>query len=387
VTAEVLTPTGKIKENRAMLGQSRPPFRADHIGSLLRPARLREAFRRHAAGEIADDEFRRSQDDSIREVVRLQQECGLAVVTDGEFRRGSYWSRFVERTEGLAVRDARFKFRDEHGHEQSFTAPYVVAKLRRRQPISLDEFRFLRGAATATAKVTLPAPSTMHFWRGRDYAAPGIYFDPAAFFHDLSAAYREEIADLGAAGCRYVQLDEVALAMLCDPAAREQVRADGGDPERLVDLYIDAINAAVAGHPAGVTIGLHVCRGNFKGKYLAEGGYESVAERLFQRAAVDHFLLEFDTPRAGGFAPLRLVPKEKGVVLGLVSSKLPAVEPLDLLRRRVDEASRHVDLDHLALSPQCGFASTVAGNPVTEAVQRAKLVRVVEAARAIWGSA
>jgi 5-methyltetrahydropteroyltriglutamate--homocysteine methyltransferase len=226
----------------------------------------------------------------------------------------------------------------------------------------------------------------MHFYRGRAYADPGIYADAASFFGDLGAVFRQEIADLAKAGCRYVQLDEVALAMLCDPQARERVRADGTDPEALAELYIDAINTAVAGRPAAMVIGIHMCRGNFKGKYLAEGGYESVAEKLFQRAEVNHFLLEFDTARAGDFAPLRFVPNGKGVVLGLVSSKVPALEPLDLLRRRVDEAARHIDLDRLALSPQCGFASTAAGNPVTEADERAKLARVVEAAQAIWGS-
>ncbi|HZB93975.1 MAG TPA: 5-methyltetrahydropteroyltriglutamate--homocysteine S-methyltransferase [Stellaceae bacterium] len=366
----------------------RPPFRADHIGSLLRPPRLRQAFRDRAAGTLGEDDFRRIQDESIREAVRLQQEAGLAVVTDGEFRRGSYWSRFVERTEGLSVRDARFNFRDEHGHEQSFTAPHVVGRLRRSQPIALDEFAFLREiGATLTPKITLPSPSTMHFWRGAAYAEPGLYADPAAFFDDLAAVYRAEIAELARAGCRYLQLDEVALAMLCDAAARERIAADGGDPEALAHLYVDAINAAVAGHPPELVIGVHLCRGNFKGKYLAEGGYDAIAETLFQRAEVSHFLLEFDTPRAGDFAPLRLVPKAKGVVLGLVSTKTPAIEPLDLLRRRVDEAARHLDLARLALSPQCGFASTVAGNPVTEAVERAKLGRVVEAARLIWGTA
>jgi 5-methyltetrahydropteroyltriglutamate--homocysteine methyltransferase len=364
----------------------RPPFRADHIGSLLRPPPLRQAFRRHAAGELDDAGFRQIQDRSIRDVVRLQQDAGLGVVSDGEFRRGSYWSRFVELTEGLAVRDAAFKFRDDHGHEQEFTAPHVVGKVRRRAPITLDEFGFLRDAAQATPKITMPAPSTMHFYRGQAYADPGLYADAAAFFRDLGAVFRQEIADLAKAGCRYVQLDEVALAMLCDPLARERVRADGADPEALAELYVDAINAAVAGRPAELVIGVHMCRGNFRGKYLAEGGYEAVAEKLFQRAEVNHFLLEFDTARAGDFAPLRFVPKGKGVVLGLISSKVPALEPLDLLRRRVDEATRHIDLDRLALSPQCGFASTVAGNPVTEADERAKLARVVEAAKAIWGS-
>lgn len=365
----------------------RPPFRADHIGSLLRPARLRQAFRRHAGGELSDSGFRRIQDESIRDVVRLQQEVGLEVATDGEFRRGSYWSRFVERAEGLDVRDAAFTFRDDHGHEQSFTAPHVVGKVRRHAPITLDEFTFLRDTAEAMPKITMPSPSTMHFYRGRNYADPGTYDDAASFFRDLGAVYRQEIADLAKAGCRYVQLDEVALAMLCDPNARERVRADGADPEALAELYIDAINAAVAARPKEMVIGVHMCRGNFKGKYLAEGGYEPVAEKLFARADVNHFLLEFDTPRAGDFAPLRFVPKDKGVVLGLVSSKLPALEPLDLLRRRAEDAARRIDLDRLAVSPQCGFASTVAGNPVSEADERAKLRRVVETARAIWGTA
>jgi 5-methyltetrahydropteroyltriglutamate--homocysteine methyltransferase len=366
----------------------RPPFRADHIGSLLRPAPLRQAFRERAAGELDDAGFRRIQDESVAAVMRLQQEAGLAVVTDGEFRRGSYWSRFVERTQGLAVRDAAFKFRDDHGHEQAFTAPYVTGKVKRQQPITLDEFTFLREqAGNSVPKITMPSPSTMHFYRGRQYADPGIYADAGAFFRDLAGVYRQEIAELAEAGCRYVQLDEVALAMLCDSAARDRAKADGADPDTLAGMYVDAINQAVAGRPADMVVGVHMCRGNFKGKYLAEGGYESVAERLFAGADVNHFLLEFDTPRAGDFTPLRLVPKGKGVVLGLVSSKTAALEPLDLLKRRIDEASRHIDLDRLAVSPQCGFASTVAGNPVTEADERAKLRRVVETADAVWGSA
>ena len=370
-----------------MPATGRPPFRADHIGSLLRPAELRRAFRQHAEGELDETSFRRVQNEAIRDVVRLQQDVGLAVCTDGEFRRGSYWSRFVELTQGLSVRQALFSFRDEHGHEQSFTAPHVVGRVSRRAPIALDEFSYLRSIAAATPKITLPSPSTMHFWRGRQFADPGVYDDARNFFRDLGAVYRLEIADLADAGCRYVQIDEVALAMLCDSAARERAKADGTDPDALAGMYVDAINQAVAGRPADMAVGVHMCRGNFKGKYLAEGGYESVAERLFAGADVNHFLLEFDTPRAGDFTPLRLVPKGKGVVLGLVSSKTAALEPLDLLKRRIDEASRHIDLDRLAISPQCGFASTVAGNPVTEADERAKLRRVVETADAVWGSA
>jgi len=363
----------------------RPPFRADHIGSLLRPAQLRQAFRRHAAKEIDDAAFRAIQDQAIRDAVRLQEQCGLEVVTDGEFRRVSYWARFVFLIEGLSVREALFKFHDEHGHEAEFTTPHVSGRVRRSGPIALDEYEFVAGITRATPKITMPSPSTMHFWRGKQYADPGVYRDPAEFFADLGEVYRAEIGDLAAAGARYVQLDEVALAALCDPAARARVKADGEDPDRLVDLYVEAINQAVQGIPAGVVVGVHMCRGNYKGKYLAEGGYESVAERLFQGARVNHFLLEFDTPRAGDFAPLRLVPAGKGVVLGLVSSKVPRLESLDELKRRADEAARHIDPARLAISPQCGFASTMGGNPVTEADERAKLKLCVDAARAIWG--
>lgn len=363
----------------------RPPFRADHIGSLLRPKRLREAFRRHASGEIPEAVLRAAQDEAIREVLRLQEECGLQVVTDGEFRRVSYWEKFVRLTRGLQVREAMFRFHDEHGHEREFTAPYVVGRVARTGPIAVDEFSFLAPLTRATPKVTMPAPSTMHFYRFTQYAEPGVYADAREFFSELGCVYREEIAALGQAGCRYVQLDEVALAMLCDPDVRGRVVAAGGDPDELVDLYVDAINEAVKDAPAGMVIGVHMCRGNYKGMYLAEGGYGSVAERLFQRAAVNHFLLEFDTPRAGDFAPLAFVPRTKGVVLGLVSSKTRQLEPLDLLKRRADEAAKFVDPARLAISPQCGFASTMGGNPVTEADERAKLRLCVEAARAIWG--
>jgi 5-methyltetrahydropteroyltriglutamate--homocysteine methyltransferase len=350
----------------------KPPYRADHIGSLLRPKRLREAFRNLSGGDL-----RAVQDECIREVVQLQLDCGLQVVTDGEFRRISYWEKFVRLTEGLEVRDAVFTFHDALGHESKFTAPYVGGRVGRRQPITLDELGF------PNQKITMPAPSTMHFYRFSDW---GSAYDRAeAFFADLGKVYQAEIADLAKAGCRYVQLDEVAVAILCDPAARAKVEAGGEDPDRLVDLYIDAINHAVRDRPKDVRVGVHVCRGNYKGMYLSEGGYDSVAERFFARTDVDHFLLEFDTPRAGGFAPLRYVPKHKGVVLGLLSSKSAELEKMDLLKRRADEAARHVDAARLAISPQCGFASTMGGNPVTESDQRAKLALCVEAARAIWG--
>lgn len=362
----------------------RPPFRADHVGSLLRPAPLRQAFRQHAAGELEADEFTRIQNEAIRHAVRMQEEVGLRVVTDGEFRRGSYWGRFVERTKGLEVRDASFTFRDERGREAAFTAPYASGKLRRTGPIALDEFLFLRDVSKVTPKITLPAPSTMHFFRCTEFADPGAYQDVEEFFDDLTAVFQQEIADLVAAGCRYVQLDEVAVALLCDPAIQEKVKAIGLDPDRLVDLYIDAINRAIEQCPSDVITAVHMCRGNFKGHYLGEGSYESVAERFFAGTRVNHFLLEYDTARAGDFKPLRFVPRRNGVVLGLISSKTAALESLDGVRRRVDEATQYTAAERLAVGPQCGFASTVAGNPLTEADQRAKLELVVSAARAIW---
>jgi len=364
--------------------QGRPPFRADHVGSLLRPQILRQAFRQHASQEIDDAEFKKLQDQCIREVVALQESVGLQVVTDGEFRRGSYWGRFVERTEGFSIKPASFKFRNDAGHEVEFTAPYARNKIRRARALALDEFDFLRTVTKVTGKITLPAPSTMHFYRCNDFADRTIYPDEDGFFNDLARIFQEEIAELAEARCRYVQLDEVAVALLCDPAICGEVKRSGSNPDALVDLYIASINQAVSKCPANVTIGVHMCRGNFKGHYLGAGGYESVGERFFAQTNVNHFLLEYDTSRAGDFAPLRFVPKTKGVVLGLVSTKTPWLESLGDLKRRAEDAARYIDLDRLAISPQCGFASTVAGNPITEADERAKLARVVEAARTIW---
>ena len=364
--------------------RGRPPFRADHIGSLLRPPALRQAFRDHHAGTLADGPFAETVESAIRDVVRVQEAAGLEVVTDGEFRRGSYWGRFVERVEGFGIRPAIFIFRDDHGHEAAFTAPYAERKLRRTQPIALDELQFLRTVTRASPKITLPSPSTLHFYRCTDFADPTVYADAQSLLVDLTAIYRAEIAALVAAGGRYFQFDEVAVALLCDPDIRARIVAEGMSPDRLVDLYIGCVNDIIAGFADDVVFGIHMCRGNFKGHYLAAGGYESVAERFFGTANVNHFLLEYDTARAGDFAPLRFL-KNKGAVLGLVSSKLAALEDIDGLKRRVDEATGYIDLDRLAISPQCGFASTVAGNPITEADQRAKLTLVAEASRAIWG--
>jgi len=369
---------------RMALPSSRPPFRADHVGSLLRPKALRDAFKEFQAGTLPESDFKTIQDDAIRNAVKLQEDTGFTLVTDGEYRRASYWARFVERTHGLSVKPALYRFHDDHGQQLEFTAPYVEDRVHRTQPVAVDEVRFLAGITKSVVKVTLPAPSTMHFWRGNQYASEGVYADPRAFFHDLGKVYQDEIRECAQAGAQYVQLDEVALVMLCDEETRQRLRAEGQDPQELVDLYVDAINEAVANRPPDLLVGVHVCRGNFKGRYLAEGGYDLIAERLLQGARVDHFLLEYDTPRAGDFGPLRYLPAEKGAVLGLITTKSGPLESLDDLKRRVDEASTHANIERLGIGPQCGFASTVAGNPLTEDEMRAKLQLVIEASRTIW---
>jgi 5-methyltetrahydropteroyltriglutamate--homocysteine methyltransferase len=369
-----------------MSSSGTPPFRADHIGSLLRPPYLRQAFKDRTSGKLDEAGFGKVQDDAIRDAVALQRNVGLPVFTDGEFRRSSYWGRFVERIDGFIIKTAFFKFRDDTGTEVDFTAPYAEKRLKRTLPLALDEFAFLKALVGDRAKVTLPTPSTMHFYRPNHFADPDAYSDSESFFADLTGIFRQELADLSNAGCKYIQLDEVSIAMLCDPKIRAEIESLGRSANELIDLYISSINMAVSELPADTVVGLHVCRGNFRGRYLADGGYDWVAERLFQDANVNHFLLEYDTARAGDFAPLRFVPKEKGVVLGIVSSKSSRLEALDDLVRRVDDATRFIDLNRLAVSPQCGFASTVHGNPMTVSDEEAKLRLVVQLAEQIWKS-
>lgn len=363
-----------------------PPFRAEHIGSLLRPSSLTAAFRAWSAGEIDDTRFRRVQDECIRAVVALQEEVGLRAVTDGEFRRASYWGHFLGPVAGLGTGEAIYRFHDDAGEETSFLAPRVEARVRRLASIGGPAFSFLDEVASATPKVTMPSPPTFHFWRGRAAFAPGAYDGPAGFFSDLVEVYREEIADLAARGARYLQLDDVPLAMLCDPDVRARLAGEGEDADALVGLYVASINDALSGRPADMAAGLHLCRGNHRGKHLSSGGYEPVAERLFQEIEVDVFFLEYDGERAGGFEPLRFLPRGKRAVLGLVSSKSAELEDVSDLARRLDRASRFTPLDRLGISPQCGFASTVGGNPITADVQRRKLAQVVAAARAVWGA-
>ncbi len=297
----------------------------------------------------------------------------------------SYWARFVERVEGMAVAPATFRFRDGAGVETEFLAPHVRARVRRTTSIAGDEYQFVRANTTRTPKITLPSPATMHFWRGRQGVDPAAYSDLDAYFDDLARVYREEIADLATQGCRYVQLDDVPLAMLASLEVRNQLRASGDDPEALIDRYIRLTNASVAPRPAGMTIAMHFCRGNFKGRWLSEGGYEPVAERLFNRVEVDTFFLEYDTQRAGDFRPLRFVPATKSIVLGLISTKTPLLEKPAALRRRIDDAGAFVTPEQVGISPQCGFASTVGGNPLSIDDERRKLELVVEVARAVWG--
>jgi methionine synthase II (cobalamin-independent) len=335
---------------------------------------------------MGEDEYREIQDQAIRDAVALQEELGFAVVTDGEFRRSASWSHFVAAVDGLATGAAFYELHDGAGETAGFVVPHVTGPLRRRHGIATGEFRFLAGITRRTPKITLPAPSLLHFWRRRHAIESAIYPTDDALFADLGAIYRAEIADLAALGCRYVQLDDVPLAMLCDPAIRSRLVAEGEDPDRLVELYIRAINDAVGARPPGMIAALHLCRGNFKGKWLAEGGYEPVAERVFGETAVDLVLLEFDSPRSGGFAPLRFLSREKSAVLGLVCSRTPEMESLDALCARIKEATRYVVLDRLAISPQCGFASTVSGNPLGHEHERRKLALVVAAARRVWGT-
>jgi 5-methyltetrahydropteroyltriglutamate--homocysteine methyltransferase len=362
-----------------------PPFHADHVGSLLRPAALKSAFRRRAEGTLDHQGLLAAQDDAIRAAVALQEAAGLESITDGEFRRASYWHGFVDAVDGLAVRPASFEFRDDAGDKMAFTAPYVQSRLTRGQPIAGAEFEFLAGTTTKTPKVTLPSPSTMHFWRFADAIEPGVYDGAEECFDELCDIYVGELEDLAARGATYVQLDEVALAMLCDPDVGAAVRAGGTDPDALVGLYVGALEKILARRPAGLAVAMHMCRGNYKAHWLASGGYEPLAERIFSSLALDGLLVEFDTERAGGFAPLRFVRPETTVVLGLVSSKTPVLEDADALVRRIEDAGAYVATERLGLSPQCGFASTAGGNPVTEDDQRAKLSLVVDVARRVWG--
>ena len=369
---------------------AKPPFRADHVGSLLRPAVLHEARERAAKGEISAEQLRAVEDEAIRSAVALQEAAGLQAITDGESRRAHYLVDFLTGFEGIVPTHSSYAlgFKGEHGESGETRSMLTVnAKVRRTRPVMLDGFRFLRGLTKRTPKVCLPSPTWVHMRGGRKTVSEAIYPDVEEFWADLVRAFHEEIADLAAAGCTYLQLDEITYAFLCDATIRERMKADGLDPDREAREYAGVVNAIAAGAPPSMTVAAHTCRGNFRSMWMAEGGYDRVASVVFDQPDVDAYFLEYDSDRAGGFEPLKYVPRDKKVVLGLVSSKKPEIESKDVLKRRIDEAAKYFPLENLCLSPQCGFASTHHGNKVTEDVERRKLALIVEVANEVWGSA
>jgi 5-methyltetrahydropteroyltriglutamate--homocysteine methyltransferase len=372
----------------------RPPFRADHVGSLLRPASLLAARRKHERGELAAAELRSQEDRAIAEAVALQQSAGLRALTDGEFRRAIFHVDFLKKIRGVTVSTAQYtvKFRSTE-KEVDFAPPVLGVESRLERPtggVAIEDFKFLRRAVDATgkpgtAKLCIPSPSMLHFRGGRGSVSRTAYPDIAEFFSDLARVYREEIQELGEAGCQYVQLDDTNLAYLCDPEHRARAAGLGEDPNKLPSTYAKLISDSIRSRPPEMVTCIHLCRGNFQSAWVAEGSYEAVAETLFNEIAVDGFFLEYDDARSGGFEPLRFVPKGKRVILGLVTSKRAELESKDELKRRIEEASRFIPLEQLGLSPQCGFSSSEHGNDLTTEQQVAKLRLVVEVAREIWG--
>jgi len=372
------------------LRRETPPFRADHVGSLLRPPGLLEARARHAAGELSAEELRAVEDDAIRDVVRMQRDVGLRSATDGEFRRTSWHMDFIYALGGISRTDEKIQvhFRNADGEIDFESAALAIdAPVRLGETIFGDDFAFLRSvvAEPVTAKLTIPSPSMVHYRGGRAAIDPAVYPDEEQFWADLSTAYAEQVRRVADLGCRYLQLDDTSLAYLNDPAQRKLLADRGDDAEHQHLRYIKQINAAIGDRPAGLSVTTHMCRGNFRSSWAAEGGYDFVAEALFSELAVDGFFLEFDDERSGGFAPLRFVPPGKTVVLGLVTTKRGELESKDDLKRRIDEAARYVPLEQLCLSPQCGFSSTVEGNVLSYEQEVAKLRLIVETAEEVWG--
>ncbi len=382
--------TDTMVTTREGAGARRPsaPFRAEHVGSLLRPPALIAARERHRAGELSALELREAEDRAICDAVRSQEELGFQAVTDGELRRGSWHMDFLYQIGGVSRGESALKvrFHNESG-DIEFTPPAleVTGRLRREKTIFGPDFAFLKSVARATPKISIPSPSMLHYRGGRDAIDRRVYPALGDFWRDLAAAYASQIAALAALGCTYLQLDDTSLAYLNDPAQHEHVRRLGADAATQHRVYIDLINGALARRPAGLTVCVHLCRGNFRSSWAASGGYDHVADALFNELEVDGFFLEYDDGRSGGFEPLRFVPSGKRVVLGLVTSKRPALEDKDELKRRIDAAAQFVDLEQICLSPQCGFASTAEGNALTPAEQWRKLRLVAETAREIWG--
>lgn len=378
--------TAHIHDNEEMTRmRTSPPFRADHVGSLLRPQHLLQARQ-----TLSGQELREAEDEAIREVVRRQEEIGLQSATDGEFRRASWHMDFIYQLGGIGQatdEQITVRFHNEQGDiEFTPAALRVHDKIRLERPIFADDFAFLRDTVTsAVPKLTIPSPSMVHYRGGPASIDAGVYPDVEEFWADLSAAYAEQVRRIGELGCTYLQFDDTSLAYLNDPAQRAELAERGDDADHMHLRYIKQINAALAAKPEGMTVTTHMCRGNFRSSWAASGSYDFVAEALFSELAVDGFFLEFDDERSGGFEPLRFVPPGKMVVLGLVTTKRGELESKDTLKRRIDEAAKYVDLDQICLSPQCGFSSTVEGNVLTADQQFAKLALIAETAREVWG--
>jgi 5-methyltetrahydropteroyltriglutamate--homocysteine methyltransferase len=370
-----------------MTQRTAPPFRADHVGSFLRPRTLLYAREQFGAGSISKADLRAVEDRAIREIVRFQEDLGLEGITDGEFRRTYFHVDFLEQLAGVESKGGiQVSFRSQSG-TVDFSPPImqVTGKVKHVKPIQLEDFTFLQSVTCRTPKVSIPSPTMLHFRGGRGAISTQAYPDLEAFYADVAQAYRAELSSLARAGCRYVQLDDTNLAYLCDERMREGARQRGDDPNALPRRYASLINAAIADRPADMAACVHLCRGNFKSAWAAEGGYEPVAEVLFNVLNVDGYFLEYDDARSGDFAPLRFVPKDKIVVLGLVTTKLDRMESKGDIMRRIEDAARYVPLEQLCLSPQCGFSSTVHGNEIAVEAQAAKLRLVVEIAREVWG--
>ena len=370
-----------------MTQRTQPPFRADHVGSFLRPKRLLEARAHHAAHEITAKALRVVEDDAIEEIVEFQEDVGLHSITDGEFRRTYFHIDFLAQLGGVEAGIPVTIKKPDGSEELAPPVMRVVDKVRHVKDIQRADFEFLLEQTTPehTPKVTIPSPTMLHFRGGRAGISRAHYPELEAFYQDVADAYGAELRSLAAAGCRYVQMDDTNLAYLCDDKMREAARARGDDPDELPHRYASFINRVVAQKPEGMTLAVHLCRGNFKSTWAAQGGYEPVAEALLSEMDVDAYFLEYDDARSGDFKPLRFLPKGKTVVLGLVTTKLGQLESKDDLKRRIDEAAKYVPLDQLCLSPQCGFSSTVHGNAIAVEAQRAKLRLVVEVADEVWG--
>ena len=365
---------------------NQPPFRADHVGSLLRPKPLQEARTKWKAGAMTREALREVEDRCIAEAIAKQESIGLRAATDGEYRRAYWHYDFVSGLDGAELYEPEQKIQFKGGVPLTHMLR-VTSRIGWSKPVMIDDFRYVAGhVRQAVPKQTIPSPSVLHFRGGRQAIDKATYPDLDGFFADVAAAYRKAVAAFGAAGCRYLQLDEVNIAYLCDPEQIAMLKARGEHVENLLDIYADMLNTAIAGRPEGMTISMHLCRGNFRSTFIATGGYEPVAEVLFNRINSDAYFMEYDTERAGGFEPLRFVPRgNKIVVLGLITSKTGDLESKDELKRRIDAAAKYLPLEQLALSPQCGFASTEEGNLLTEDQQWAKLERCVEVAREVWG--